>query len=485
MSIVVIGLGQREHRDLSEDLCRSDQYVDLHLSDRKRKKRQVCAICSQKAQLSKFYTQPNTWSDKSSPDYFATPTDRILSAISIPMPLLGRDKYHPRSRRSDDEFVVFLQGIPPHCRWQELKDLVRQTALHIRQAVVYDDSHGFPTGLGQIIVKNEDEAWRTYHRLSTSGWEGQSLVVTLSRTSTPTKPIAGPTRSPAMMSTGYISGHSTPPSVHGNMAMPPSPVSPESSHPATPPYSYSEYGVMMVPIPMPPQGFMTMMPDSHAPPMQCFPPSPVMNGPMYEPYWNMMPGYQMSPPQHMHHQSDNQSQNHQNYHHRESRAKGTNLGSPFIYSDRRAIIIENLNPATTCTDLKILLQAAGAVQKCRIITMDSADFNGRLRGLVTMRTADEAQCAVTMFNNLSFFGSRIRVKLDRGSRLTRAVKVDGMLGVAGSDTTASVPGNRDMCQSWADEMTAEANAVGVSKPLVIDGSGLKKSVEISPISAPT
>lgn len=39
---------------------------------------------------------------------------------------------------------------------------MRQTALHIRQAVVYDDSHGVPTGLGQIIVKNEDEAWRTY-----------------------------------------------------------------------------------------------------------------------------------------------------------------------------------------------------------------------------------------------------------------------------------------------------------------------------------
>lgn len=42
---------------------------------------------------------------------------------------------------------------------------MRQTALHIRQAVVYDDSHGFPTGLGQIIVKNEDEAWRTYREL--------------------------------------------------------------------------------------------------------------------------------------------------------------------------------------------------------------------------------------------------------------------------------------------------------------------------------
>ncbi|KAE8397059.1 hypothetical protein BDV37DRAFT_277200 [Aspergillus pseudonomiae] len=76
----------------------------------------------------------------------------------MPQPQKGKS----RPRGSDEEFVLFLQGIPAHCRWQELKDLVRQTALHIRQAVVYDDHHGFPTGLGQIIVKNEDEAWRTY-----------------------------------------------------------------------------------------------------------------------------------------------------------------------------------------------------------------------------------------------------------------------------------------------------------------------------------
>lgn len=106
--------------------------------------------------------------------------------------------------------------IPPHCRWQELKDLVRQTALHIRQAVVYDDQNG-PTGLGQIIVKNKDEAFRTYSefdcpliqvgfhgklmyfgigKLSTTGWNSHyPLVVTLARASSPTKPIAGPTRS--------------------------------------------------------------------------------------------------------------------------------------------------------------------------------------------------------------------------------------------------------------------------------------------------
>ncbi|OQD71165.1 hypothetical protein PENPOL_c001G06765 [Penicillium polonicum] len=383
------------------------------------------------------------------------------------MPISGRDKGRPRSRRSDDEFVVFLQGIPPHCRWQELKDLVRQTALHIRQAVVYDDSHGFPTGLGQIIVKNEDEAWRTYHRLSTSGWDGQSLVVTLSRTSTPTKPIAGPTRSPAMMPTGYISGHSTPPLVHGNMAMPPSPVSPESSNPSTPQYPYPEYGVMMVPIPMPHQGFMPMMPDPLAPPMQCYPPSPVMNG-VYEPHWNMMPGYQMSPPQ--------------NYHPYPP-TKGTNPTSPSFYPDRRAITIENLDPTTTCADLKTLVQTAGTVQNCSIVTTDSVDGNGQLRGLIKMQTADEAQCAVTMFDNLSFMGSRIRVEVDRGSHLARAVSFDR--GCAGSDTAGSVPGIGDTCQSWADEMTAEANAVDSCKPLVIDGSGLNRSGEVLSTSAPT
>ena len=66
-------------------------------------------------------------------------------------------------------------------------------------------------------------------RLSTNGWEGQSLVVTLARTSAPTKPIAGPTRSPpAMIHTGFMSGQSTPPQSQDNTNMPPSPISPES-----------------------------------------------------------------------------------------------------------------------------------------------------------------------------------------------------------------------------------------------------------------
>ncbi|KAL1998366.1 hypothetical protein VTN02DRAFT_6331 [Thermoascus thermophilus] len=124
-----------------------------------------------------------------------------------------REKSRQGSRGPEEEFVLFIQGIPAHCRWQELKDLVRQTALHIRQAVVYDDQHGFPTGLGQIIVKNEEEAWRTFQRLSTNGWEGHSLTVTLSRTSSPTRPIAGPTKSPSCVAPSPYAapGYTTPP----------------------------------------------------------------------------------------------------------------------------------------------------------------------------------------------------------------------------------------------------------------------------------
>lgn len=73
-------------------------------------------------------------------------------------------------------------------------------------------------------------------RLSTNGWEGQSLVVTLSRTCAPTRPIAGPTKSPsapclfaaaAAAASSYpsLSGYSTPPRLSQNLAVPGSPMS--------------------------------------------------------------------------------------------------------------------------------------------------------------------------------------------------------------------------------------------------------------------
>lgn len=53
--------------------------------------------------------------------------------------------------------------------------------------------------------------WSSVDRLSTNGWNGHSLTVTLSLASEPTKPIAGPTKSPSLSGMPYASGFSAPP----------------------------------------------------------------------------------------------------------------------------------------------------------------------------------------------------------------------------------------------------------------------------------
>ncbi|KAJ5807893.1 Nucleotide-binding alpha-beta plait [Penicillium riverlandense] len=394
------------------------------------------------------------------------------------MPFLGREKARgPRLRRSDDEFVVFLQGIPAHCRWQELKDLVRQTALHIRQAVVYDDSHGVPTGLGQIIVKNEDEAWRTYHRLSTNGWDGQSLVVTLARTSSPTKPIAGPTRSPpAMMPSGYV----TPPRGQGNPTMPPSPISPESVHSSSPTaYSYPDYGPMMSPMGMPPQQFMPMMTDTMTQPLPCYPSSPLMHCTMYDPpAWAMMPAYPMPPMHPLHETAAEDGTGYQ----RHPRKQHDHQYIP----NTREISIHNLSTSATNVDLKNLLQGAGAVEQCTVTATSDVKTS---YGSATMHSTEEARRAVSMFNNMSFMGAQLRVKMARGSHASRGGSWDGT--VLGGDY-----GYWDEMEGldWAeiDERrsfgaTATNNRpVDPCQPLVVDGSGqANKSVGILSTSAPT
>ncbi|KAJ5574467.1 Nucleotide-binding alpha-beta plait [Penicillium hetheringtonii] len=375
------------------------------------------------------------------------------------MPFLGREKGRsPKSRRSDDEFVVFLQGIPAHCRWQELKDLVRQTALHIRQAVVYDDSHGFPTGLGQIIVKNEDEAWRTYHRLSTNGWEGQSLVVTLARTSAPTKPIAGPTRSPpAMIHTGYVSGQSTPPQSQDNTNMPPSPISPESVQPASPTYSYPDYNSMMGSVPFAPQPFMPMMPD----PMQCFPPSPIV-------HCSMM--------------------NNHHYHPRKPWTNEATFKIPMETRAERTVLIQNLNTTTTTSDLTNLLRGAGVVEQCNVtITADTRDTQARTHGSAIMQSTEDAERVVSMLNNLTFMGSRIRVMLDKRPFMSRSGSWDG--------TMANTVNKEDEQNSTNDQIseciecgqgTNSKRLQSLNQPLVVDGSGRSgRSLEYLSTSAPT
>ncbi|KAL5364731.1 hypothetical protein BJX96DRAFT_188045 [Aspergillus floccosus] len=395
----------------------------------------------------------------------------------MPSPTKGRAS---RPRGSEEEFVLFLQGIPAHCRWQELKDLVRQTALHIRQAVVYDDHHGFPTGLGQIIVKNEDEAWRTYHRLSTNGWEGQSLVVTLARTSAPTCPIAGPTKSPTpcVVSPTYVANYSTPPQVPQNMAMPPSPISPEPVISSTTTYQGPEYGPLMTPMGLP-LPFIPLFPD----PLACqIPPSagtstPASTSPMYPPYAMGM------------------------YHPRRAHPKSTYTyyaAAPMPYAPatatatttatsatrpphRRTLFIQNLSPATTPKALRSLLSDAGTIDHCEMpADPDSARCKGFAR--VSFRTGDEAKRAVALFNNAVFLGSKIRVKIDRSIQVAYTPAVGGPAPVVQEGVPVDTPppsGAASAASEDAEDVHGTLQSSLPKKkpvdrcgPLVINGSGV-------------
>ncbi|KAG5203911.1 RRM domain-containing protein [Trichophyton interdigitale] len=327
----------------------------------------------------------------------------------------GKDR-NPRSL--EDEYVVFLQGIPPQCRWQELKDFVRQTALHIRQAVVYDDCHGHPTGLGQIIVKNEDEAWRTYNRLSTNGWNGHSLTVTLSLASEPTKPIAGPTKSPSLSGMPYASGFSVPPVTSAPMGASPACV-PNQDMPASPTFTQPpdhQHPPFMAPLPGACHPPYVQFPDSvgyHVPLVfpgesAFFVPHPAFYPPSFD-------SYQFGQPRYM---TNNCIQAYPSFFpHRHSLsgpsvgvASGMNheYGTPIS----RNIFIHNLSHETTPQLLKEYLRTSGIIERCDVFDRKIGGST-RTCAIVAFRNKEEAKRAIALFDNSMFRGSRIRVRFDR------------------------------------------------------------------------
>ncbi|EQL29361.1 RNA binding protein [Blastomyces gilchristii SLH14081] len=343
------------------------------------------------------------------------------------MPISPRQRDGRRNSRStDEEYVVFLQGIPPQCRWQELKDLVRQTALHIRQAVVYDDSHGHPTGLGQIIVKNEDEAWRTYNRLSTNGWNGNSLTVTLSLASAPTEPIAGPTKSLPVSRIPYAGGgYSSPPRCAPLVSSPTSTMPPEN-FPAPQPYATSlDYTHFTTPVNLHAQHQHPLVPLVTDPLAYHFPliyPSDV-----HFPMQTTILGQQFEhSPATIHRYSTSLCIQPLYELHSANMPRLTNNNNNIrMFRDDSgvhscSIFIQNLTIDTTCQNLKDHLRTAGIVERCDV----REDRKGggrypRAYAIATFRTKEEARRAVTLLDNSYFKGSRIRIRFDRdcgGSR---------------------------------------------------------------------
>ncbi|EER29376.1 RNA recognition motif containing protein [Coccidioides posadasii C735 delta SOWgp] len=78
----------------------------------------------------------------------------------------------------------------------------------------------------------------------------------------------------------------------------------------------------------------------------------------------------------------------------------------------RHLFVQNLSPGTTSQQLKDYLQATGTVSRCDVL--DQRSF-GRTKVCATVSFQDEevAKAAISMFDNSTFMGSRIRVRFNR------------------------------------------------------------------------
>lgn len=236
------------------------------------------------------------------------------------------------------------------------------------------------------------------------------------------------------------------------------------------------------------QQFMHMMPD---PVMHCYPPSPMMPSSTFDALsWTMLSPYPMSPLQPLHEGvEDEYTAPFSCYHAHKSRNSHTDPGSPIFPLGQRTLSVQNLNTATTNADLKILLQGAGVVEECKVtVTSDVGRNRSHSYGTATMFSADEARRAVTMFNNMTFMGSRIRVRVSRASHACRGGSWDGGMGSSQADPRTLNLGLwecREEGRHTGSISTATKGRVDSCQPLVVDGSGLRnKSLRGLATSAP-
>lgn len=242
---------------------------------------------------------------------------------------------------------------------------------------------------------------------------------------------------------------------------------------------------MVGPVPMPPQSYMPMMPE----PRQCFPPSPMMHCSIYDgPGWNMMPMYPISPIQPLYDNAGEfpllcfQPRKPWGIHPPSS-------SSPVPDLARRAVYFQNLHPATTTADLKILLQGAGIVEQCSIMVppgVHNALVHNHASAI--MYSVEEAKRAVIMFNGMMFMGSRIRVKMDHSSDMARSGSWDEIATRNEPPLTEEIVSEKgNECSGCGQNvLLREIKRVGPNEPFVVDGSGLqKKSLEVLSTSAPT
>ncbi|EEP81875.1 predicted protein [Uncinocarpus reesii 1704] len=146
----------------------------------------------------------------------------------------------------------------------------------------------------------------------------------------------------------------------------------------------------------------------------------------------------------------------------------------------RHLFVQNLSPGTTTQQLKEYLTPAGTASRCDIV--DQRSF-GRTKVCATLslQNEEEAKLAISMFDNSTFMGSRIRVRFNRersgsGSSQPKqapldASKVGEGLKATAADTASShdKPETADECLGGSrGEETGPGKKRG--EPLVVNGS---------------
>ncbi|KIW92295.1 uncharacterized protein Z519_07279 [Cladophialophora bantiana CBS 173.52] len=90
-----------------------------------------------------------------------------------------QERHRPRHLSKDEQhYIILVQDIPRHCRWQELKDMTRSLGgEQSLKAEVFDVGNG--TQMGHCTIKGRSDAVKVYENLCTQGWNGHRVRVKL------------------------------------------------------------------------------------------------------------------------------------------------------------------------------------------------------------------------------------------------------------------------------------------------------------------
>ncbi|KIX92158.1 uncharacterized protein Z520_12151 [Fonsecaea multimorphosa CBS 102226] len=90
-----------------------------------------------------------------------------------------QERHRPRHSNKDEQpYIILVQDIPRHCRWQELKDMTRSLGgEQSLKAEVFNVGDG--TQMGHCTIKGKADAVKVYENLCTQGWNGHRVRVKL------------------------------------------------------------------------------------------------------------------------------------------------------------------------------------------------------------------------------------------------------------------------------------------------------------------